>query len=134
MSLRRVSRLPPVPAWAAALGLGCCLYEGALLLLDRRLGLGLATCAFKRLTGHPCPTCGTTRGLLALLGGRPLEALAWNPLVLGCLALLGAVLIFRVLTSRLPGIPWTPGRRRLAWAILAAAVAANWIYLDLKGI
>ena len=39
-----------------------------------------------RVTGCPCPTCGATRCVLALLHGRVAEAPAWNPLVFAGLA------------------------------------------------
>jgi hypothetical protein len=47
-----------------------------------RLASGvLRPCVFRAVTGIPCPTCGATRGTLALLDGQPLVALELNPLV-----------------------------------------------------
>lgn len=40
---------------------------------------GLQVCWFKTGTGLPCPSCGTTRALLALLHGNPVLALYINP-------------------------------------------------------
>ena len=37
-------------------------------------------CPFKWLTGFPCPGCGGTRVLVALLHGQFIEALSINPL------------------------------------------------------
>jgi hypothetical protein len=37
-------------------------------------------CLFKDLTGIPCPSCGTTRSLVALIHGNLKEALEINPL------------------------------------------------------
>ena len=48
---------------------------------------GLPGCAFRAITGVPCPTCGTTHAAVALLHGRVLDALAANPLA--ALAILG---------------------------------------------
>ena len=38
-------------------------------------------CIFHSVTGIPCPTCGATRSVLALLDGRAIESLTFNPLV-----------------------------------------------------
>jgi hypothetical protein len=53
-------------------------------LLLRPLWLAVAPllppCPFRALTGLPCLSCGTTRAAVAVLHGRPLEALVVNPL------------------------------------------------------
>jgi hypothetical protein len=134
MLFHRVPRIPRIPPWAPVLALAGGLLEGAWILLGRRLGLGTAECSFKRITGHPCPTCGSTRGVLALLHGRPLEALALNPLVFGTGALVLAAFLARLATGRAPTLSWTPANRRRAWAFAILAVLANWLYLDLRGI
>lgn len=36
-------------------------------------------CLWKRATGIPCPSCGSTRAVLAILRGDLLQALQWNP-------------------------------------------------------
>lgn len=41
----------------------------------------LRPCIFREVTGIPCPSCGTTRGVLALMDGRVLDALALNPMM-----------------------------------------------------
>jgi hypothetical protein len=41
----------------------------------------LRPCLFHSLTGIPCPSCGGTRCVLALLDGRLLDAVSFNPLV-----------------------------------------------------
>lgn len=46
------------------------------------LHTGIAFCPFKKITGIPCPACGTTRALLALLHGQWIQALQLNPLAL----------------------------------------------------
>lgn len=46
-------------------------------------------CLFKEVTGLPCPSCGTTRSLIALIHGHLQKALFINPLgLLMALALL----------------------------------------------
>ena len=41
---------------------------------------GPILCTFRRITGMPCPFCGGTRSVGALLEGRFLDALTLNPL------------------------------------------------------
>ena len=36
-------------------------------------------CLFKRITGIPCPSCGSTRSVLSILNGDLDAALFWNP-------------------------------------------------------
>lgn len=36
-------------------------------------------CLVKRVTGVPCPSCGSTRSVLSILNGDLFEALYWNP-------------------------------------------------------
>jgi hypothetical protein len=64
----------PVRLRRAALGL---LFGGALFAL---LYAGAVPCAFARWTHHPCPGCGSTRSVLALLHGDLHGVLANNPL------------------------------------------------------
>lgn len=91
-------------------------------------------CPFHRALGLPCPTCGTTRALEALLAGRWLPALALNPLaaialVLGAIALLIAPLwVLRGWPVPSAREPW-PRSIRLG---LLAIVLANWAYLVVR--
>jgi hypothetical protein len=41
---------------------------------------GPTVCPFKLLTGFPCPGCGTTRAVAALLDGRLSDSIGFNPL------------------------------------------------------
>lgn len=43
-------------------------------------GEGINLCLFKSVTGFPCPSCGTTRGINAVLHGEWQQALFYNPL------------------------------------------------------
>jgi hypothetical protein len=40
----------------------------------------IGLCIFKHVTTMPCPSCGSTRSLLALLKGNLLDSLYWNPI------------------------------------------------------
>ena len=98
----------------------------------------LPACVFRALTGWPCPTCGSTRAILALADGRLLAAVALNPLavlMLGGSAIylgyaLGAILglVPRVRTGWLT--PPMPVGLRVG---LPALLMANWIWLLVQG-
>ncbi len=85
---------------------------------------GIVTCLFRRLTGLPCPCCGTTRACLAILRGEVVEALKYNPLAvviifLGPFALW--LMTLRKVWHRMVVVTMTV----LAWI----AVLLNWAYL-----
>ncbi|GJQ31066.1 MAG: hypothetical protein HBSAPP03_29500 [Phycisphaerae bacterium] len=85
-------------------------------------------CPFRRATGYPCPTCGSTRAAVAFLTGRPADALALNPFMS----------IAMVLTPLFIAWRFSLGRRwaglssrtcvRLIWLALVL-LALNWGYL-----
>jgi hypothetical protein len=114
-----------------ALWLGVSLAAGAVGAAWLGLGLPRPLCPLHAATGWPCPGCGTTRAIEALLAGDWSAALALNPLA--CAALAG-VAIFDlyaaiVLLGRLPR--WRP-RGPLPPVMrggLITAVALNWLWL-----
>lgn len=106
----------------------------ALGTLALGLGLGLAGllapvadllpgCAFKKVTGIACATCGLTRSVLALGQGRWGEALHWYP----ALALLAAGAPLAALWDLrrawrgdpYPALPASRALRFGAWLLLA---------------
>ncbi|MFI5198537.1 MAG: DUF2752 domain-containing protein [Thermoanaerobaculia bacterium] len=97
------------------------------------LARGLPPCPFRSLLGIPCPTCGSTRALLALAHFDVGAALSWNPLAAtaGILLVLGGLLAFgAALAGRGVEMPRpTPALR----AALALAIAANWVFLVAAG-
>lgn len=115
----------PQPAWslrlsptarAALVGLG--LSAAALLAVAARLQpdprgygtheqLGLPPCAFKQLTGTPCPSCGLTTSVTCMVHGRLRQALAANPT--GCLCV--------VLAAALVPWSWTSAVRGRLWGV-----------------
>ncbi|HEY3349250.1 MAG TPA: DUF2752 domain-containing protein [Thermoanaerobaculia bacterium] len=99
----------------------------------RDLAAGAPVCAFRAITGVPCPTCGGTRALLALARLDAGAALAWNPLVtLGVAVFFLGGLVALVRALRGLGVPDAPPPR---WAGAAAglALAANWAFVVLTG-
>jgi hypothetical protein len=79
----------------AQLGLGC-------------FHLGLP-CAFHQMTGLPCPGCGLTRSVLALLRGNPRDSFLLHPF--------GSILLACLFLALLAGILPTAIRDRLTRAV-----------------
>jgi len=49
------------------------------------------TCIFKRVTGIPCPSCGTVHSIISILHGELRKAINYNPLGFGGLLLVAIV-------------------------------------------
>jgi hypothetical protein len=125
----RVPRWPRLPVWALA---AIATWGGLVLAagwIEARTGRIPETCVFHALTGRPCPTCGSTRALQALVGGRPLEALALNPLVVVAGGLACVLLLVRIAIARGPVLALNPWERRISLGLGALAVGLNWAWL-----
>jgi hypothetical protein len=131
LRLRATDR-PPLGLVFAA----CGVVAGAFVLLLHLDRLPVSFCAFKQLTGLPCPTCGGTRALGRLAALDIPGAFAMNPLAVGLgvavalWALCDLVLLPRRQSLRLEVRPDAAFAVRVA-VVLAAA--ANWAYLVLAG-
>lgn len=93
-------------------------------------------CAFHRLTGIPCPACGSLRCGEALRAGHFRDAWLAQPLATA-LAVLGAAFMLYswiVVLLRLPRVrvEMTKREKRVAIALIIAAVAGNWAYLVIR--
>ncbi|MFP4052957.1 MAG: DUF2752 domain-containing protein [Phycisphaerae bacterium] len=98
-------------------------------MLSRRTGREVTLCPMRWLAGIPCPTCGLTRAGFLLLRGRPMAAIAQNPLfVTAGLVLLG-MLAIRLVAGRTFEVKLAPGQRTAALLLAAAAVGVNWAYV-----
>jgi hypothetical protein len=87
-------------------------------------------CAFRAVTGLPCPGCGMTRGVAALARGHWHEAIAWHafaPLVFVCAALiLAAALLPERLRRRLAQALGALERRTWSPLLVGAALLVYW--------
>jgi hypothetical protein len=123
------TRLPRLPVIALV---GLALWAGLALLglaLGDGEGGGFVLCQFKRLTGRPCPSCGSSRGVAAALRGDFLEAWTWNPLVLSVLTLLTLLLLARALTACKLVLDTDSSSRWLLFTLALAALFANWWWI-----
>lgn len=125
----RSPRLPRPPWWAAAL-VGCwlLLVLGG-VLLERRGAPSVETCLFHRLSGHPCPTCGSTRVVLAFTHGDWAGALRLNPLVGLGLGLAALWLLTRLATGRTLRLTASLRERGALLAVGVTLLLANWIWV-----
>ena len=94
-------------------------------------------CLFKTLLHIPCPSCGTTRGVMAILRGDPAGALTFNPLSLTAfialsllpLWLLADLLTRRTTLHRFASRVNTLLKRRRVFATIICLLAINWLWL-----
>lgn len=103
---------------------------------------GSSPCLFRWLTGVPCPACGSTRALRALLQGDVAQAFLINPNGILLALLLAGVPVWLVCDglrrkATLFALFCRIDRalRRPAWlAVLVVLVLADWIWNLYKGI
>lgn len=62
-----------------SLALGCIAGYVWLFYSFSRMNEGVTLCLFKRVTGIPCPACGSTRAIMELIRGNLLTSLTTNP-------------------------------------------------------
>lgn len=130
MRFESARRWPAVPRWALLIVAAHVALVALATSISRTHGGGVpALCAFRRITHHPCPGCGTTRMVLAAGGGNWRQAAAYNPLAFGLLVVGLGLLGVRVLFRR--RVVWITSvfSRRLLTVVLILAVLANWLYL-----
>ncbi len=109
-----------------------------LALIWIRLQLPVPACAFHAATGLPCPTCGATRAVVALLDGKVWEAWKLNPLVFASISAICVFDAYAVIAWWLRGwrlrTTFGPTLQRAAVrGAVIGAVALNWIYLVQRG-
>jgi hypothetical protein len=92
---------------------------------------GPILCPFRRITGHQCPFCGTTRSFGALVQGDIPGSIAYNPggvlLTIVILFWMISPVKFRAVRARIAQFWWRisePTR----WILLAVMIALVWGY------
>ncbi len=98
-------------------------------LLVKPAGSEATLCLFRNATGLPCPTCGSTRAVLAAADGRLRDAVMLNPLMTFAV-LIGVVwLTVCVGFARRVELDLTRPARGLAWGAMAVLLGANWVWV-----
>jgi phosphatidylserine synthase len=94
-------------------------------------------CPFKHLSGLPCPTCGSTRAVMALLEGEWSDALWLNPATTLAIVCSTVTIPIALWTSRAGHRRWrlVVTSREAGWIRLGAlaVIAAQWCFLMLTG-
>jgi hypothetical protein len=129
----RVPRRPDWPWWSVALVVAWGGLVATAVYLEQRTGYEVSLCLFRRITGHPCLTCGSTRAVLCLVSGEVLQALAHNPLVMLGLVLITLNLALRLALGRQLQLDLSPLQRKGAWVLAFVAALSNWAYLIVSG-
>lgn len=102
-----------------------------------RVGSPPLVCPFRALTGWPCPTCGMTRAMVALLGGDLAGSLRLNPIVPPAVCVMALYVPYAIVVAhlslprlrvRLDVRDWTV----LRWVTGAGALAL-WLFLIADG-
>jgi hypothetical protein len=102
--------------------------------LFTRLGLSSPSCLFRDLSGYPCPSCGGTRAVRAMVTGDFQGAFLLNPLAV-LLILSGLFAVLYAAGVVLFGIPpWRPrlgraGVMTLRLLMVAALLGNEWYLL-----
>jgi hypothetical protein len=105
-------------------------------------GLTAEVCLIKHTTNIPCPSCGSTRSILALLHGDFMDSLFWNPLglIVMLIMVIVPVLIIHDLLFRKDVLPKLYAKteatfRKRKFAIPALVlILINWIWNIFKGL
>ncbi len=126
---RQVDRKPGISPWLGLVTGLWCVFVFTVVIIDQIAGKEVVVCWFRALTGVPCPTCGSTRALLALAQGRVIESFTYNPMFVA-VALLGtAWLVARFGFGRTLNTSLGTRSRRIAWLFATVLFLANWSYV-----
>ena len=99
------------------------------LLVTSRAPDDHTACLVRAVTGVPCPTCGSTRSVLAIGKGDIAGAFMANPLVF-----VGGIVLLTLGTlqmgfARRVELHLSTGMRRAAWAVAVLLFIGNWAYV-----
>ncbi len=115
------------------LGLGLCAGIAAIFVAQFHNAIvHRVHCPILRATGIPCPTCGGTHAVIALLQGHLHLAAATNPLVSGGAVVFVMVVLWAFGAMFLPAWRVTlvlePREKRAAIWLAALLIIAGWFY------
>lgn len=96
-------------------------------ILEARLRL----CWFRALTGINCPTCGLSRSFIALVGGRFIQALYYNPFMLLFTLFVILQQSATLLFKRRLALDATARERRILLIIFFSLFGLNWLHVIL---
>jgi hypothetical protein len=119
-------------------------YIWLMLTYHRTVSLSLepGVCLFKRVTGIPCPSCGSTRSVLSFLKGDVVDAILWNPfgILLMLILFVSPLWIIYDVISRKDTLSRFYNRTELffkrTWIAIPAIllVLLNWVWNIAKGL
>ena len=84
---------------------------------------------FRRITGIPCGTCGSTRCVVAAGRGDIGEAFLHNPFMFTLLAGMAVVLGLRLIAGRAVVVDLGRHGRRWMWGTIALLFLLNWAWV-----
>jgi len=110
---------------------------GSLLGIGGIIGVlhlcGVMLCPWKKYTGIPCFTCGSTRAVFEFFHGNITNAFLLQPLVISLLLILtplgGIYLYTGTVQKRLPLLSLTPNEKTIFFISILSLTLLNWIYL-----
>lgn len=127
---RRLQLAYPTSARIAALTYALyALLAFAVYAYSKRSGSDVSLCTFKRVTGHPCATCGGTRAAVRLANLDLAGAIEYNPFATALLVGFAAWFVIAFIRAGRPLVRWTQRRRIAAGVIVLGALVANWAYV-----
>lgn len=111
-------------------------YLGFSAFMGFRQSTGFHPCIFRNVTSYPCPSCGTTRSVVAVFKGEWCAALMTNPLgIIVALAMIIIPVLLLYDTIRGTSVLFKLYRKteqivRIRWvaALLIVLLLANWIW------
>jgi glucan phosphoethanolaminetransferase (alkaline phosphatase superfamily) len=118
------------------LGIGLLILWGGLvliaLIISISTGNDIQLCTFRRVTGFPCPTCGSTRVVYSLAQGHVLTALEINPFT-SLLILVAPVAAAWIYVTRRTRPRLTQRAHTIIVGVVLALLVANWWYITRPG-
>jgi len=129
IKLVRASRYPNIPLFATLIIVLWLSLVGVAAIINYKLSNFVDLCLFKRFTGYPCPTCGTTRGIISLLHGQYINAWLYNPLVFSIGIIVVIDLVIKFIFAKRFKISLVKKEKKIAWLFAFLIFLANWAYV-----